>query len=416
MGKTMAEKIFSLKSGREVRAGDYVMAKIDSAMVNDATAPLAVKGLYEVANAVWDRDRVIIVFDHFAPAHTDRASKNHISIRKFAKAQRISNLYDVGEGICHQLLPEKGHVAPGDLIVGADSHSCTYGALGAFGTGVGSTDMAAVFAEGELWFKVPETVRLLVDGLLPARVYAKDVILRLISLVGADGASYKAVEFHGEAVRQMDVSSRMTLCNMAIEMGGKAGLIPPNEAVRHYLRDRIQREYKVIEPDEDARYCASYNLIVNDLEPQVAMPHSVDKVAPIGEVEGVELDQVFIGSCANGRYGDLKVAAEILGGRKVAQGLRLLVTPASREQYLRAEREGLLRTFSEAGGMVGAPSCSACFGGHIGLLGPGEKALATTNRNFRGRQGSPEASIYLSSPATAAASALTGKIADPRRF
>lgn len=396
-----------------------MLANVDRAMMHDITGPLAVKGFYEIAGKngrVWDPSKVIILFDHQVPADSLDAAKNHILLRKFAREQGILN-YDVFEGICHQVMPEKGHVKPGELIVGADSHTCAYGALGAFSTGVGSTDMAAVLASGKLWFKVPQTIKFEIRGRLSRHVYSKDIILHLIGDIGADGANYKACEFTGSTIKNLSIAARMTIANMAIEMGGKAGIIQADRKTGQYLGKRIP-DFKLDSSwgsDRDAKYIEVRGYDVSALEPQIACPHSVDNVKPVSEVEGVKVDQVFIGSCTNGRFEDLKIAAEILSGEKVAKGIRVIVIPASRGEYARAAKAGILRQFFEAGAIVESPCCGPCMGGSFGLLGDGEVGLSTSNRNFRGRQGSIEAQIYLCSPATAAASAVTGVITDPRR-
>ncbi len=335
-------------------------------------------------------------------------------MREFVEKQDITNFYDVKEGVCHQVLPEKGHIVPGEVVVGTDSHTCTHGALGAFSTGIGSTDMAMVFATGKLWFKIPETIKFDIQGNLKDYVYAKDVILHIIGKIGADGATYKACEFAGETTKKMSVSERMVLCNMAIEMGGKTGLVEPDEKTVNYLKDRTNREYGILKTDLDAESLDTMQIYVDDLEPQIACPHNVDNVKSISEVEGTNIDQVFLGSCTNGRLEDLRTAAKIVKGNQISDKVRMLVIPASREIYLQAMDEGLLRTFAESGALVCNPCCGPCLGGHIGLIGPGEVSLSTSNRNFQGRQGSPDAEVYLSSAAVAAASALKGVITHPR--
>jgi len=342
------------------------------------------------------------------------AATIHRDIRAFVKEQGITNFYDVECGVCHQVLPEKGHVKPGYLVIGADSHTCTHGAFGAFATGVGSTDMGAILATGKIWLRVPETIRVQVDGKLPEFVTPKDVILKTAGLIGADGATYNALEFHGDTISDMSVSGRMTLCNMAIELGGKTGIVEPDEKTYAYLRERTDGVFDPVFADEDASYMMVQDVPVDDLEPQIACPHKVDNVKPIREVAGTAINQSFIGSCTNGRLEDLKVAASILKGKKVNPDTRLLVVPASHGVYLEALEAGVIQTLVKAGAMFSNPSCGACFGGHIGLLASGEVGLTTSNRNFQGRQGSPEAFVYLSSPAVAAASALTGVITDPR--
>ncbi len=417
---TISEKIFSRAAGKTVKTGDFVLANIDRAMTHDITGPLAVDGFYEIMRdkeekRVWDPSKIVILFDHQVPADSLNAAANHTMLRKFAKEQGILN-YDVYEGVCHQVMPEKGHVKPGDLVVGSDSHTCAYGALGSFSTGIGSTDMAAVFASGKLWFKVPETVRFEVNGKLPKNVYSKDVILHLIGDVGAEGARYKAAEYAGSTVRDMSMSERMTMSNMAIEMGGKAGIVEADETTEAYLKERIQGyEFDPYwKSDEGAEYSEFHEYDVSDLAPQVACPHNVDNVKPVTEVEGTKVDQVFVGSCTNGRFEDIEIVAKMMGNEPVAKDVRLLIIPASRTEYMKVLRAGYVEQFMEAGAIVESPCCGPCMGGSFGLLGDGEVGLATSNRNFKGREGSPDSFVYLSSPATAAASALTGKITDPR--
>ncbi len=419
MAQTLSEKIFGKACGKKVKAGDFVLANIDCAMTHDITGPLAVEGFREIVKGkktqkVWDPDKIIILFDHQVPADSLNAAANHILLREFAEEQGILN-YDVFEGVCHQVMPEKGHVKPGDLIVGSDSHTCAYGALGAFSTGIGSTDMAFVFATGKLWFRVPETMRFEVEGRLQTCVYPKDVILHLIGDVGAEGARYKAVEFRGSTVRAMDIPGRMTMCNMAIEMGGKAGIVEADRITEKYLKERVpgfklEPEWKSDGEAETKTYD------IQDLPPQVACPHNVDNVKSVEEVEGIKLNQVFVGSCTNGRFEDIEVVAKIMKGEKVAKGLRLLIIPASHAEYMKVLRAGYVEQFMEAGAIVEAPCCGPCMGGSFGLLGKGEVGLSTSNRNFKGRQGSPDALVYLSSPATAASSALYGEITDPRKI
>ena len=414
MPKTMSEKILSKASGNEnVEAGDIVFADIDVAMVHDLTGPLAVQSFNEIGTEkVWDSSKIVIPFDHQVPADSIDSANNHIVMRKFVKEQGIENFYDVNVGVCHQILPELGHVVPGEVVVGADSHTCTYGALGAFSTGIGYTDMAMVFSEGKLWFKVPETNRFEITGKLKENVYAKDVILNIIGQMGADGSTYKACEYAGETVENMTVSDRMVLSNMAIEMGGKTGLVEPDEKTIKYVESRSNKPYQIFKTDLDADSLTVYDIDVSELEPQVACPNNVDNVKPVSEVDQ-EIDQVFLGSCTNGRLSDLRDAAKILKGNKVAKGTRMLVIPASKEIYTKALDEGLIKIFVDAGALVSAPCCGPCLGGHIGIIGPGEVSLSTSNRNFKGRQGSPDGEVYLSSAAVAAASALEGRIVVP---
>ncbi len=415
MGKTIAEKIFSRASGKDVKAGDFVLARIDRAMVHDITAPLAIKALERITGEkkVKYPDRVVMAFDHQVPADSVKAAETHKMLREFARENGILN-YDVREGIAHQIMVEKGHALPGELIVGADSHTCMYGALGCFSTGIGSTDMGFVFATGKLWFKVPETIYFDVHGKLEKYVCGKDVILRLIGMVGADGANYKACVYGGETVRKMGMSDRLTMCNMAIEMGGKAGIVEFDNVTEKYLKEIGVEEYEPVYMDEDAEF-ERVELDVTGMEPQVAKPHRVDNVCGVSEVEGTKVDQVFIGSCTNGRYEDLKVAAEILRGEEVAKNVRLIIIPASRSVYRRALKDGLIDVFVDAGALVEFPCCGPCMGGSFGLIASGEVSVSTSNRNFIGRQGSPEGQIYLVSPATAAATAIYGEITDPRK-
>ena len=422
---TIAEKILARASGKgEVEAGEIVMADIDIAMIHDLTGPLAVESFNKIGTEkVWDSSKIVIPFDHQVPADSLDSANNHIFMRNFVKEQNIEHFYDVNEGVCHQVLPEKGHVLPGTLIVGADSHTCTYGAFGAFATGIGSTDMAMVLSTGQLWFKVPETIQFNINGSLKENVSAKDVILHIIGQVGADGSTYKSCEFIGETISDMTMSDRMVLSNMAIEMGGKTGLMEPDAKTYDYLKDRVSGENKSrlkafieksnLKTSPDSASLETVDIDISNLEPQIACPHNVDNVKPASELGDVELDQVFIGSCTNGRIEDLRDAAKILKGNKIANGLRMLVIPASRETYLKALDEGLLKIFVEAGALISQPCCGPCLGGHTGLIGPGEVSLSTSNRNFKGRQGSPEGEVYLSSAKVAATSAIEGRIAVP---
>ena len=415
MQMTMSEKILAKASNKKsCEADEIVMANIDVAMTHDLSGPLSVESFEKIGTEkVWDPSKIVIPFDHQVPADSLDAANNHIIMRKFVKEQGIENFYDVNEGVCHQILPELGHVVPGEVIVGTDSHTCTHGALGAFATGIGSTDMAMVFSTGKLWFKVPETIRFNIEGQLKENVYAKDVILNIIGQVGADGATYKACEFAGNTVSNMTVSDRMVLCNMAIEMGGKTGLVEPDEKTLNYVKARSNKPYEVFKTDLDAPSLEIIDIDVDNLEPQVACPHNVDNVKPVSEVDK-EIDQVFLGSCTNGRISDLRQAAKILKGNKIANGVRMLVIPASKEVYTKALNEGLINIFVESGALVCNPCCGPCLGGHVGLIGPGEVSLSTSNRNFKGRQGSPEGEVYLSSAAVAAASAIEGKIIAPK--
>ena len=416
---TISEKILARASGKErVEPGEYVNAKIDLAMFHDLTGPLTLKVLEEVGfDKPWDPEKIVVVFDHQVPAESVKTAELHKMLRSYVKKAGIRKFYDVGRGgIAHQVLVEDGLAQPGMLIVGADSHTCTYGAVGAFATGIGSTEMAAAMLTGELWFKVPETINFKVVGHLGRGVYAKDVILHIIGEIGVDGALYKAAEFTGPVVERMDIGERMVLTNMAVEMGAKTGIVNPDDKTISYVTQRASLRYSPVRSDPDAQYYSIVEVDASALEPQVACPHSVDNVKPVSEVEGVPIDQVFIGSCTNGRLEDLEVAAKILSGRKVHSNTRLIVIPASQKVYLEALRRGIVETIVKAGGVVANPNCGPCLGGHMGLLADGEKALSTSNRNFVGRMGSPKAEIYLASPATAAATAIEGCIADPRKY
>jgi len=413
----IAEKILAKASGKdEVKPGEIVEASVDVAMVHDLTGPLTVKSFREIrAKKVWDNQRIVIIFDHLVPANSIRSAELHKIMREFAEEQKIEKLYDIGRGgICHQVLPEKGYVRPGTLIVGTDSHTCTHGAFGAFATGIGATEMAAVFVTGRLWFRVPSVIRLDVTGKFQRFVTPKDLILNIIGRVKADGAIYKGVEFVGPTIGNMSVDGRMTLCNMAVEMGAKIGIIEPDETTLRFVKSRTKVQFDPVKSDPDAKYEKTISLDVTKMEPQVACPPSVDNVKPISEIGEVEIDQAFLGSCTNGRLEDLRLAASLLKGRKIKKGVRMLVIPASQEIYLQASQEGLTEIFVKAGAFVCNPTCGPCLGGHMGILAPEEVCISSSNRNFIGRMGSPESRVYLASPAAVAASAVTGKITDPR--
>jgi 3-isopropylmalate dehydratase large subunit len=413
---TLTEEIFSYKLGRQVEQGETVIVEVDHVMSHDTTTPLAIKAFRELTKQnggrVFDANRSHIVFDHIIPASTIAAATLHRDIRTFAREQDISILQ---EGICHQVMPERGFVTPGAIIVGADSHTCTYGALGAFATGMGSTDIGVAYATGRTWFRVPTTINVNLTGSLPFGVYAKDMTLEIVRHLGVDGANYRAIEYTGEAVERMSVSERFTFCNMAIEMGGKAGLIAPDAVTQEWLRGRTDREYPMLAA-HDPNYERVLEIDVSNLQPLIACPPDVNNVANVGDVEDVQIDQVFLGTCTNGRLDDLAIAANILRGKHIHPNTRMVVVPASREIYLEAMRRGYLEIFAEAGASVGTPGCGPCIGRHFGVLAPGERALTTMNRNFTGRMGDPTAEIYLGSPATVAATALTGHITDPRHF
>ncbi len=414
MAKTLVEKIFSEQCSRDISAGDVVMAPISGAMLHDITGPMAIDKFYEMGgDRVFDPAKVIMMFDHQAPADSLNAAENQKKMRAFAREQGILN-YDIKEGVCHQVTMEKGRVCPGDITVGGDSHTCTYGAAGAFATGIGSTDLGFVLRFGCLYFRVPETIRTEISGRFSEYVGPKDLILKMTGDIGADGATYRAVEFTGETIDTMSMAGRMTCCNMAIEMGAKAGIVPPDAVTRRWSEEHAPCTSTEMVSDKDASYYACRSYDVSDLVPQVAVPHNVDHVVDVSVVAGTPVDQVFIGSCTNGRYEDLLEAAHVLKYRSFSDDVRVLVIPASRTEYLKALRAGIIERFVEAGALVEAPCCGPCMGGSFGLIAAGEVSFATSNRNFKGRQGSPEGAVYLGSAATAAATAITGRITDPR--
>lgn len=416
MGKTIAEKILSRASGQDVYADDLVVAEVDYIMGQDGTSPLAIRAFADMnGQTVKDPSRVAMVIDHSAPSPHEGVSALHHIMRQFTSEQGIK-LFDIGEGVCHQLIPETGRAIPGDLVVGADSHTTTYGAINVFSTGVGSTDLAAAMLTGKLWFKVPQTLRFDCQGQLPAGVFAKDLILYLIGQVTADGATYMAAEYGGEAIDSLSVEGRFTISNMAVEMGAKAGLMKCDDKTLAWAAAHGERAPRPANPDPDANYAKVLHYDVSNLTPQVAKPHTVDNVAPIGEVVGTPIQQAVIGTCTNGRLEDLRVAAQMLSGRKVHPGVRLIVAPASRRIYLEAMKEGVLAQLVEAGAAVVTPGCGPCVGTHNGVPSDGENVISTANRNFKGRMGNNKAFIYLASPATVAASAIAGEITDPREI
>jgi len=416
LGKTIAEKILSKKSGKDAYANDIVVADVDFRMGQDGTSPLAIRAFQAMkGKGVSAPESAALVIDHSSPSPLEGVSALHTMMRGFAREQGIT-LYDIGEGVCHQLLPEKGHVGPGSLVVGADSHTCTYGALNAFATGVGSTDLAAALISGKMWFKVPETIKFICRGTLPPGVYSKDLILFLINEVGADGATYMAAEYTGEAIRQLSVEARFTISNMAIEMGAKAGLMDADQKVMEWVRAHSDQRFEAVGSDIDAAYSAVKEYDVSGLTPFVAKPHRVDNGAPVDEVAGTPIQQAVLGTCTNGRLEDLSIAARILEGRKVHPDVRLIVAPASRRIYLEAMDTGVLKTLVQAGAAVVTPGCGPCVGTHNGIPSDGENVISTANRNFKGRMANNKAFIYLASPATVAASAVKGEIADPREF
>ena len=413
----ITEKILAKASGKKVvYPGDIVDANVDVIMVHDLTGPLAIEAFKKIGiQKVWDNKKIVVILDHQVPAESVKAAELHKTMRLFAKDQNLK-IYDVGRGgICHQVMPEKGHVTPGTVIVGADSHTCTYGAFGAFATGIGSTEAAAVFATGKIWFKVPSTIKISVKGELQKFVTPKDLILAIIGKMRVDGAIYKAAEFTGPTIKKMSMAGRMTLCNMAVEMGAKNGIIEPDEITRDFLEGRVKSlpDFKALKSDQNSVYESTVEFDVSKMKPQVACPSSVDNVKPVSEVGNVPIEQAFIGSCTNGRIEDLRYAAQILKGKKVKDGVRALVIPASQEVYRQAMKEGLLEIFTDAGAIVCGSACGPCLGGHIGLLAAGETCVSTSNRNFIGRMGSTQANVYLASPVTVAASAVMGKITDP---
>jgi 3-isopropylmalate/(R)-2-methylmalate dehydratase large subunit len=419
MGMTIVQKILASHAGREsVSPGDMIMASVDIALGNDITAPIAIKEFRSIgATNVFDRDRVILIADHFTPNKDIQSAEQSKILRDFAREQKLTHYYDVGRcGIEHALLPEKGLVLPGDLTIWADSHTCTYGALGAFATGVGSTDLAAAMATGEVWLRVPESIKFVYRGKLRKWVGGKDLILHTIGKIGVDGARYKAMEFTGETIERLPVAGRITMCNMAIEAGGKCGIINPDKITLEYVRQRTDRQFRLCSSDEDARYERTIEYDVADIEPQVSFPSLPENARGVSEVGEVSIDQVVIGSCTNGQIDDLRVAAGILRGRKVHRNVRLIVIPATQEVYAEALREGLLEIFIDAEAAVSTPTCGPCLGGHMGVLAAGERALATTNRNFVGRMGHQKSEVYLSGPAVAAASAVAGMICSPEEI
>ncbi len=416
MGMTMTQKILAAHAGLpEVRAGQLIEADLDLVHGNHITTPVAINEMKKMDNpSVFHKDKIALVMDHFIPNKDIKSAQNCKCCREFAARHGITNYFDVGEmGIEHALLPEKGLTVPGDAIIGADSHTCTYGALGAFSTGVGSTDMAAGMATGKAWFKVPSAIRFVLTGKPHGWVCGKDIILHIIGLIGVDGALYKSMEFCGDGVSYLSMDDRFTICNMAIEAGGKNGIFPVDQTTMRYLEAHATRRFTVYKADEDAEYDAEYTIDLSKLKPTVSFPHLPENTRTIDEVGEIRIDQSVIGSCTNGRIGDMRAAAAVMKGRKVAKGVRCIVIPATQAIYLQAMREGLLETFIEAGAVVSTPTCGPCLGGYMGILAEGERCISTTNRNFVGRMGHVDSEIYLASPAVAAASAVTGKISSP---
>ncbi|MDQ2864949.1 MAG: 3-isopropylmalate dehydratase large subunit [Candidatus Eremiobacteraeota bacterium] len=420
MGMTLTEKILARHAGLDrVEPGQIINANVDLVLANELSAAVAIgvmRGM-KGASKVFDRNKIALVEDHFVPAKDAQSAKLAKLMKDFAAEQQITHFFDVGRGgIEHVVLPEEGLVAPGEMIVGGDSHTCTYGAFGAFATGMGSTDIAAAFVLGEVWIKVPGTIKLVYNGVLGEMVYAKDLMLATVGRLGIDGATYNAIEYHGTTVDNLSITGRITMANMAIEAGAKNGIFHADEKTIAYVKERTDRPFVVERSDADARYEQVITIDCGGLEPQIACPHTPDNVHGVSEVtrEDIALDQVFIGSCTNGYIEDLRVVAKILEGKRIASSLRVIVNPGSQKVWMQAAQEGILTTLAAAGCAVNTPGCGACFGGHMGTLGDGERALSTTNRNYVGRMGSPKSEVYLASPATCAVSALTGKITDPR--
>ncbi|MCD6561202.1 MAG: 3-isopropylmalate dehydratase large subunit [Deltaproteobacteria bacterium] len=416
MSMTITEKILAVHSGKvSVVPGELIKVNVDIALANDITAPLAIRVFDEMGvKTVFDQEKIALVPDHFVPNKDIPSARQAKIVREFARRHNIKHYFELGDvGIEHVILPEKGIVVPGDLIIGADSHTCTYGALGAFSAGVGSTDLGVIMATGQTWLKVPATIKLVFEGTPSRWVCGKDLILYSIGLLGVEGANYKTLEFSGEVIKNLSMAQRLTMANMAVEAGAKNGIFEPDEITRAYMENRSSMQGSFLESDPDAEYEKVININVDQMEPQVALPHSPDNVYPVSEVDPVVLDQVFIGSCTNGRTEDLQIAADILKGRSVAHGVRLIVIPGSPHIYKESIKNGTIETLLDAGAVIGPPCCGPCLGGHMGVLAEGEKAVSTTNRNFIGRMGHPKSDVFLASPAIAAASAVLGRIGSP---
>jgi len=416
LGKTFSEKILGLKAGKEVHAGEVVTVSPDYILSHDNSAAIFKEFKKLGIRNVKCPQKLVIILDHVVPASSEQYALNHKTIREFVAEQKIQNFFDISFGICHQVFSENGFALPGKLILGADSHTTSYGAFGAFAAGIGRSEVASLWATDEIWLRVPETVKIEIEGKLPSGVFAKDVILKIIGEEGADRANYRAVEFTGNAVKEFSLASRLVLANMAAEIGAKNGYFEPDEKILQWLKERAREKFEVITSDPDATFEAVLKYDISSLEPQVACPHTVDNVKPVSEVEGEEFHQAVIGTCTNGRFEDLEVAARVLKGKRIHPKVRVLVIPASRQEYLLALKKGILEILVGAGCMILNPGCGPCLGAHQGILAPGEVALSTANRNFRGRMGSREARIFLASPATVAASSIEGKITDPRKF
>jgi 3-isopropylmalate/(R)-2-methylmalate dehydratase large subunit len=419
VGNTITEKILMAHTSlKKISAGQLINARVDIALGNDVTAPIAINEFQKAGGKkIFDKNKVALVLDHFTPNKDINSAQQCKAVREFALKQKIAHFYEGGQvGIEHALLPEQGIVLPGDLVIGADSHTCTYGALGAFATGVGSTDLAATMLTGELWFKVPPSIKFVIYGKLQKWVSGKDLILHIIGRIGVDGALYKAMEFTGETISKLPMADRLSMANMAIEAGAKNGIFAPDEITREYVKKRAKRDYKFYSSDADAVYSDIIEIDAGKIEPQVAFPHLPSNVKPISKAGKVKIDQALIGSCTNGRIEDLRIAAQILKKHKAASNVRLIIVPATPAIYKQALREGLIEIFMNADAIISPPSCGACLGGHMGILAEGERAIATTNRNFVGRMGHPKSEVYLASPAVAAASAVLGRIASPEEL
>ncbi len=419
--QTIAEKILATHSlsGSDIKADDIINAKLDLIMSHIGTGKVVIdfnKIRPSKKRKVFDPNKIVVLFDHYNPAPTERWAAVHDLIRKFVKKQGIKNFYDIKAGICHQVLPEKGHTRPGMLIVGGDSHTTTYGAFNAASCGIGNTDLFYAYVKGELWFRVPYTIKFNINGKLPYNVMSKDIIIKIAGDYTAEVASYKSIEFTGTTMENLSIASRMTMSNMALELGAKFAFGVPDQKVVDWLKERTSEPFELVKPDPDAVYEKIYEMDVNDLEPQISCPHTVDNVKPISEVEGTKINQAFLGSCTNGRYEDLEIAAKILEGKKIHDDVRMIVTPASMEIWLKAAKSGIAETLINAGAIITNPCCGACFGALGGILAPSEKCISSSNRNFQGRMGSAASKVYLGSPATVAASAIKGEITDPREF
>lgn len=416
MSKTIAEKILSKHAGYQVKAGELALCKVDFAFGQDGTSSIIIDRLNELGvEAV--KTKFCMVIDHSAPSPSEGVSKVHKKMRDFAFAHKVQ-LFDIGCGVCHQVIPESGNILPGDLVLGADSHTCTYGAIGALATGVGSTDLSITLASGKNWFKVPQTYKIVINGKPPKGIYAKDIVLHLIKDIGSDGATYKALEFYGSTIDYLDMDGRFTICNMVVEMGAKAGFMPIDKKTIFWFKGRMGTRKKIqpVIADSDANYEKILHYDISKLVPQVALPHAVDNVKQVTECKSIKIDEAFLGTCTNGRFSDLQVAAKILKSRKIARGIKFIVAPASREIFLQATKAGVIQSLVESGAVVVVAGCGPCVGTHCGIPADGEKVISTANRNFKGRMGNPDAFIYLASPATVAASAIEGRIADPRKY